>query len=362
MHISRSHDIHDGNDDGDDEEDDYYESGPQPGSLQCPFGGCQRRAPFTTRGNLVRHFQSRMFLILPLRMLLSLPTDIECYEMCPFCHEIITQTHRFTRHDCRTSSNQPKIYMQHRIKQLNRMVNSELDRLQSSQSGTTKQKRGVADTDSAQVRKIARTTRGSVLQDNTSLEPHLLIDCSTATDDRLGYSDETTKTTTTDNTQLAFAETVAGTTNNANFTIPRESTTAISASDGCWAFAGPTSALPGDNSAWAFAETTAALPTDNVAWALAETAAAVSADDGAWAFAETAAAVSADDGVWAFAETSSVIPASDGRWPLAETGLASSAEAIAIALNDGGAAFAGIAATDGGDMVYASESNNHGDA
>lgn len=32
----------------------------QPTLLHCPFKGCNRKEAFTTRSNLVRHFQARM--------------------------------------------------------------------------------------------------------------------------------------------------------------------------------------------------------------------------------------------------------------------------------------------------------------
>lgn len=64
--------------------DDDYEPDVRPGLLHCPFRACDRNEPFTTRGNLVRHFQTRMFPILPSRRLLSYLTDVFCYEMCPF--------------------------------------------------------------------------------------------------------------------------------------------------------------------------------------------------------------------------------------------------------------------------------------
>jgi hypothetical protein len=67
LHLAQSCDINSDNDDDDDRdgEDDDHEPTAQPDQLQCPFHGCKRVEPFTTRGNLVRHFQTRTFFILP---------------------------------------------------------------------------------------------------------------------------------------------------------------------------------------------------------------------------------------------------------------------------------------------------------
>jgi hypothetical protein len=67
LHLAQSYDINsdDDEDDDRDEEDDDHEPTARPDQLQCPHRGCKRVKPFTTRGNLVRHFQTRTFFILP---------------------------------------------------------------------------------------------------------------------------------------------------------------------------------------------------------------------------------------------------------------------------------------------------------
>lgn len=64
LHLAQSYDI-DSDDDDDDEEVDDHEPTARADQLQCPFRRCTRVEPFTTRGNLVRHFQTRTFFDLP---------------------------------------------------------------------------------------------------------------------------------------------------------------------------------------------------------------------------------------------------------------------------------------------------------
>ncbi len=64
-HCAREDDDRDWEDDGDDGEDVDHEQAPG-SDLQCPFAGCERVRPYTTRGNLVRHFQTRESVIFPL--------------------------------------------------------------------------------------------------------------------------------------------------------------------------------------------------------------------------------------------------------------------------------------------------------
>lgn len=71
LHLAQPYDINSDNDDDDDRdgEDDDHEPTARPDQLQCPFRGCERVEVFTTRGNLVRHFQKRTFFILSCRLL-----------------------------------------------------------------------------------------------------------------------------------------------------------------------------------------------------------------------------------------------------------------------------------------------------
>src|ERR1700730_305010 len=126
--------------------------------------------------------------------------------MCPFCQEIFRQVHQFVRHDCKDRSDMPKdTYILRRVAQLNIMVSKELDRLQSPPSHTRKRVQGVMDSSSTRAQKIVRTTQISVLPANTSLQSHLSVACSMATNDELASPSETMKVTATNNTDRTFA-------------------------------------------------------------------------------------------------------------------------------------------------------------
>ncbi|KAK0368954.1 hypothetical protein CLIM01_13689 [Colletotrichum limetticola] len=125
MHIAQCCDDDDDNDDdaisnkgsGGDCSDRAHQ-GPlaQPSTLHCPFDGCERNEPYTTRGNLVRHFQKH----------------VPCNEICPFCGEVFKQVHRYMRHDCKSNEDGSKrLFVQQRITQFNKDVSRELDALQS---------------------------------------------------------------------------------------------------------------------------------------------------------------------------------------------------------------------------------------
>ncbi|KAF8847952.1 hypothetical protein BDZ45DRAFT_681561 [Acephala macrosclerotiorum] len=216
--------------------------------------------------------------------------------MCPFCHEIIRQVHRFVRHDCKNGSEKPKdTYMQQRVAQLNRMVSKELDRLQSPPSHTRKRVHGVVDSSSTRAQKMVKTTQISVLPANTSLQSNLSVVRSMATDDELTSPSETMKVTLTNNTDGTFAKAATmRPSNNAELIFSSETTIGMSANDGGWEFAA--SMMAANDGGWAFAETAPAMP----------------ANDGGWAFAETAPVMPANDGGWAFAETAPAMPATAG--------------------------------------------------
>ncbi|PMD54986.1 uncharacterized protein K444DRAFT_666913 [Hyaloscypha bicolor E] len=225
LHLAQSYHINSDNDDDDDREgeDDDHEPAARPDQLQCPFRGCKRVEPFTTRGNLVRHFQKH----------------IQCFEMCPFCLEIIRQVHRFVRHDCKNGSEKSKdTYMQQRVAQLNRMVSKELDRLQSPPSHTRKRVHGVVDSSSTRAQKMVKTTQISVLPANTSLQSNMSVVRSMATDDKLTSPSETMKVTPTNTTDGTFAKAATmRPSNNAELIFSSETTIGMSANDGGWEFA-----------------------------------------------------------------------------------------------------------------------------
>lgn len=60
MHIAQSEDAISNKGSGDDSTEGADQG--MLAALDCPFDGCERTEPFTTRGNLVRHFQKRMSL------------------------------------------------------------------------------------------------------------------------------------------------------------------------------------------------------------------------------------------------------------------------------------------------------------
>lgn len=43
-------------------DEDRHDSSIQPNIFHCPFDKCDKGGPYATRGNLVRHFQTRTFL------------------------------------------------------------------------------------------------------------------------------------------------------------------------------------------------------------------------------------------------------------------------------------------------------------
>ena len=348
MHIPQSFyldsrnddDDDDGDDDGDDDNDgdgDGNDDGDGDGDgptaelnlLRCPFRGCDRNEAFSTRGNLVRHFQTRPFSHLAIVKVAKYRTDILCHEMCPFCQEIFTQVYRFIKHDCKADLDHAKnTYLQYRYTQLARMARKELNRLQSLPIKTGKRKRGTGDSDSIRARKMIRMIRDSAWPANASLQPHLPVNCSVATDGELACPPDTIKITATNNAEGLLAETVAiMTANNEELAIPADVSSSMPANDGGWAFA--------------------------------ETAATVPANDGGWAFAETNATMAAIDGGWAFAKsTISSIPANDSEWAFAEVGAANGAvlagpgETTASTANHGEGPFAAIMATNGADSAF----------
>jgi hypothetical protein len=192
--------------------------------------------------------------------------------------------------------------MQRRVAQLNIMVSKELDRLQSPPSHTRKRAHGVVDSSSTRAQKMVKTTQTSVLPANTSLQSHLSVAGSMATDDELTSPSETMKVTATNNTDGTFAQAATmRPSNNAELIFSSETTIGMPGNDGGWAFAA--SMMPTNDSGWAFAETVPAMPANDSGWAFAETAPAMPANDGGWAFVEMASAMPANNGGWAFTET-----------------------------------------------------------
>ncbi|PVH70791.1 hypothetical protein DL98DRAFT_577699 [Cadophora sp. DSE1049] len=367
LHLAQSYDIgrgeaddedRDGEDDDHDGKDDDHEP-TAPDQLQCPARGCKRVNPFTTRGNLVRHFQ----------------THIQCYEMCPSCQEIFTQVDRFVRHDCKHRSDKPKdIYIQRRVAQFNSIVTKQLNMLQSPPSHTKRRAQGLADSVSTRAQKMVKTTQISVLPTNTSLQSLLSVACSMATEDESTSHSEPLKVTAANDTDGTFAKAAAMRhSNHTELTFPSQTTIDTPANDGGWAlanstiptndsgwaFAGTAPAMPANDSGWAFTETVPAMPANDSGWAFTKTTPAMPANDSGWAFAKTTPAMPANDSGWAFAETTPAMPANDSGWASAETvpampandsGWASAETVPAMPPDDSGWAYAGttIPTNDGG--------------
>lgn len=186
--------------------------------------------------------------------------------------------------------------MQHRTKQLNRMVSKELDRLQSLRSDTKKRKREVAHSASTRPQKMVETTHATydpVPVVNTPSHPQVSTDCLVATNGHLGRSAGAAKVMATNDNEWETADALTRVAN-------VKATNNMPASDDGWAFANPI--MPMDEGGWPFAETAAAMTTNESGWAFAETGAAMAANDGGWAFADAAVVMPTKGCEWSFAE------------------------------------------------------------
>ncbi|KAM5361006.1 hypothetical protein ACJA88_014624 [Fusarium oxysporum] len=137
------------------EQDDDESASHSPSDpLTCPYRSCSRNDPYTSRGNLVRHFQ----------------THVDCYETCPFCFDPIVKVHRYNRHHHESSPDDPKsIFMEQRIANFNATVSKDLDRWQDRRSA---RKRGQLSPVSEQVQKKKKEEeKAPVSAHDTNLYP-----------------------------------------------------------------------------------------------------------------------------------------------------------------------------------------------
>ncbi len=193
--------------------------------------------------------------------LLTLLTDIQCYDVCPYCDDILRNVHQFVRHECEHSSDNPKdTYMRRRVAHLNKTVNMELERLQSLPSHTRKRAHGVADSDSIGAQKKVKTTQNPLLPANTPLQSHLPIACS---DEKL-TTPNAMKVTATSDTDEMLDRAATMIPSNAQLIFSSETTLGIPANDDEWAFTNST--MHRNDGGWAFAETAPAMPSDDGGW------------------------------------------------------------------------------------------------
>ncbi|KAK3938108.1 hypothetical protein QBC46DRAFT_460450 [Diplogelasinospora grovesii] len=303
MHIPQSNDFNgrnDSDDDSDDDgnrEDDHRELAARPDPLQCPFGRCDRKVPFTTRGNLVRHFQ----------------THIRCYEM-------LQNDFRKRKRGAADSGST------HARKMVRMIRDSVLPANAALQSHLP------VDCSMATSGELARPADKPEIAAINDTERILAETAATLTANNaeLTIPAEVTTSMPADDGGWAFTET----------------TTSTLANDGGWAFAETTTSTLTNDGGWAFAETSTSVPANDGGWAFAEAAAIVTANDGGWPFAEAAAIVAANNAELTIpAET---IPANDSECAFAET--------TASSANGGEGAFTAITAMNGGDLVYEDES------
>ncbi|KAL2165880.1 hypothetical protein VTG60DRAFT_3694 [Thermothelomyces hinnuleus] len=265
----------DEDDDDDDDDDQAQNNGDGPtAQLHCAYPGCRRKSPFTTRSNLIRHFQ----------------THIQCYEPCPFCHEVITQAYKFINHNCKAKPDERKtIYMRRRRTQLAGVVSKEMDRLARLRNKRRKRGREARNPDSFRPPKISKKDH----------------DWSGEANSKMAFPPDSMRIAATNNTEWDFTKTpVIMPAGSAELVTQVEITTGGAADHGTRAFAG--TSIAANNGGWAFAETAGAMSAGSLGintdmlgdHGFAE--AALSSNNDGWAFAETAMHI--NDGGWAFAE------------------------------------------------------------
>ncbi|KAH6614579.1 hypothetical protein B0J18DRAFT_439688 [Chaetomium sp. MPI-SDFR-AT-0129] len=195
----------------------------------CPYHGCGRKSSFTTRSNLLRHFQTHM----------------ECFEVCPFCFETFTQVYRFANHNCKAPpDDRKKTYFDRRNKHLLEVASEELRRLE-----TRKQERGVPNSDSFRPRKLAKKhhvngskeASGKMVWDFP--ETAAIVPSGTAPNNE------------------APAFTGAGAANNRAWPL--------SSDDSGWVFTKTSTVTRADESGWAFTNVGGAMHANDTGWAFA---------------------------------------------------------------------------------------------
>ena len=247
--------------------------------------------------------------------------DVQCYEICPFCHEIITQVYRFANHDCKAPRDKAKnTYLQRRVKHLNEVVTRELNRLNKLRDKTRKRKRGDPDSDSVPPQKLVKMKHHVEGSGEASREMACPLDpMKIAAANNSEWPSDSAELITEvisggalDNGPPAFAG--AGVVVNSEWVLTETAATVPSDS----ALGNEAPAV--NNRGWEFAETDAIVYADNAGIppdvlsdpGLAE--AVISSNDGGWAFAEMTTFPPADDSGWAFTNTVGAMCTNDAGW------------------------------------------------
>ncbi|KAJ3573568.1 hypothetical protein NPX13_g4653 [Xylaria arbuscula] len=234
----------------------------------CPHIECDRKQPYTTRGNLVRHFA----------------THIACYELCT-CGEVFTRAHRFLRHNCQKSTEANNVYIQRRIGHLNAKVKINLDRLERGGKYTRKRKQTQAEFQSIKKRKPV-TSRNNILSMDPISQNHNAIPSNAYINSGPSKVPGLSPVASTNNVNLSPSEGTATNTMPDNTNWEPVITCQAADSDGGWAFMEPAAVVPSVNDGWAFAEPASNLRAGDNGWAFAEPLVAISTDIAGWAFTE----------------------------------------------------------------------------
>ncbi|KAM6513306.1 hypothetical protein FALCPG4_015744 [Fusarium falciforme] len=286
-----------GEEEEEEEEEDEPGSSSQSNPLLCPFKSCSRSEPYTTRGNLVRHCK----------------THVDCFEMCPFCHEYFVKVNQYDRHNHNSSPHDPKsIFMGERTINLNATVSKKLDQWLEHRSAR-KRKQVFPASGSAQ-KKIKNTPISDACKDlsrqpgkSTTTATATAAETETETNGQLGNSACRTLTTLCQ-TDQALDEMIS-IRDLDDGGLPYPSWHSI---DGEQSFGHPAISTATNNE-WALGE-----------WAFASTAMNTATNEyplGEWAFADTIMGATTNEcvpGDWAFAHADASAASNNG-WVLAST-------------------------------------------
>ncbi|KAK1843038.1 hypothetical protein CCHR01_14343 [Colletotrichum chrysophilum] len=240
-------------------------------ALNCPFDGCERTEPYTTRGNLVRHFQKH----------------VQCNEICPFCGEVFRQVHRYLRHDCKGKEDESKkVFVQHRVAQFHKDVSRELDALQGRGK---KRRRVIPDSCSEQ----ATTIRGFS-------EPGAAVNAPGEAPFQPGSAGATDGAPKTKAQRLEPAESALGESTairGANVEERDLDHAADEAVDGEWAFASTGPLACAKNDMWDLDQSVLGL-TSYGEWAFANPGVNPSVSSGDWSFDHNFVTMASGDSGW----------------------------------------------------------------
>lgn len=286
---------------GEEEEEVEDEPGSSSNPLLCPFKPCGRSEPYTTRGNLVRHCK----------------THVDCFEMCPFCHEFFVKVNQYDRHNHKSSPDDPKsIFMEERTINLNATVSKKLD--QRLEHRSARKRKQVYSASGPAQKKINNTPisnaceglsrqPGKSTTTATATATATATETETETNDQLGNPARRTLTTSCQ-TDQALDEMIS-IRDLDDGGLPYPSGHSI---DGEQSFGHPAISTTTNNE-WALGE-----------WAFASTAMNTATNEyplGEWAFADTTMGATTNEcvsGDWAFAHADASAAPNNG-WILAST-------------------------------------------